>query len=160
MGRQTYLIRRGGAYSARLRVPLDLIDAVGRKELVKALGTSDPETAKRLVWGVVDAWQRQFDALRNRAEMTDENKADLVWSHYTGTLDRDDQRRAIIPTDTEVDKVMERAVARVQRDCINMVDPLQALDAALELQVMKDRRNRKRRPVAGRVGRRRIHGLS
>lgn len=141
MGRQTYLIRRGGAYSARLRVPLDLIDAVGRKELVKALGTSDPETAKRLVWAVVDGWQRQFDALRNRAEMTGDNKTDLVWSHYTGTLDRDEKHRTTIPTDVEVDKVMERAVERVQRENIDMTDPLQAFDAALDIQVIKDRRS-------------------
>lgn len=139
-GRQTYLIRRGGAYSARLRVPLDLIEAVGRKELVKALGTSDPETAKRLVWAVVDGWQRQFDVLRERAEMSDDDKADLVWTHYTGTLERDDRHRANIPTEAEIDKVMERAVERVQRDNLDMTDPLQALDAALEVQVIKDRR--------------------
>ena len=75
LGKHTYLIWRGGAYSARLRVPLDLIEAMGRKELVKALGTSDPETAKRLVWAVVDGWQRQFDALRTRRLKDDQR----VW---------------------------------------------------------------------------------
>jgi integrase len=140
MGRQTYLIRRGGAYSARLRVPLDLIEVVGRKELVKALGTSDPAEAKRRVWAVVDGWQRQFDALRNRAEMTDSDKEELVWSHYTGTIDRDEKRRATIPSEIEIDKVMERAVERVQRYNMDMNDPLQAFDAALDLQVMTDRR--------------------
>ncbi len=138
MGRQTYLIRRGGAYSARLRVPLDLIDVVGRKELVKALGTSDPAEAKRRVWAVVDAWQRHFDALRNRAEMSDDDKEDLVWSHYTGMLDRDDQRRAAVPTEAEIEQATERAVARVQRENIDMKDPLKVLDVALEIKVMKD----------------------
>ncbi len=47
----TGLIRRGGAYSLRRRIPLDLIDAYGgRKEIVRALGTNDFAEAKlRLV---------------------------------------------------------------------------------------------------------------
>lgn len=43
----TGLIRRGGAYSLRRRIPLDLIDAYGgRKETVRALGTNDLAEAK------------------------------------------------------------------------------------------------------------------
>lgn len=44
----TGLIRRGGAYSLRRRIPLDLIAAYGgRKEIVRALGTNDFAEAKR-----------------------------------------------------------------------------------------------------------------
>jgi len=141
LGRQTYLIRRGGAYSARLRVPLDLIEAVGRKELVKALGTNDPAEAKRLVWAVVDGWQRQFDALRNRAEMTDGDKGELVWSHYSGTLERDEVRRANTPQQADVDQALERAVERVGREGLDIHDPLQMLDAVMDADVMKNRRS-------------------
>lgn len=43
----TGLIRRGGAYSLRRRIPLDLTDAYGgRKEMVLALGTNDFAEAK------------------------------------------------------------------------------------------------------------------
>ena len=140
LGRQTYLIRRGGAYSARLRVPKDLIEAVGRKELVKALGTNDPVEANRRVRAVVDGWLRQFDSLRNRSAMSDDDKAELIWSHYTGTLDRDEHLRATIPTESEIDRAAERAVERAQRENIDIKDPIQLLDAALELHVLKDRR--------------------
>lgn len=52
------MIRRGGAYSLRRRVPLDLIATYdGRKEIVRALGTNDFSDAKRLharLWVEVD----------------------------------------------------------------------------------------------------------
>ena len=88
MARLSYLLRRGASYYARVRVPLDLVEIVGRKELVKALGTKDEHEAKRLLWPVVGEWNRQFDDLRARRALTADDKADAVWQHYTGALDR------------------------------------------------------------------------
>lgn len=52
------MMRRGGAYSLRRRIPVDLIDAYGgRKEIVRALGTNDYGEAKRLharMWVALD----------------------------------------------------------------------------------------------------------
>lgn len=63
----TGLIRRGGAYSLRRRVPKDLLPAYqGRKEIVKALGTNDRDEAKRLhalAWVALD---EEFAAARQR----------------------------------------------------------------------------------------------
>ncbi len=63
----TGLIRRGGAYSLRRRIPNDLLPAYGgRKEVVKALGTNDREEAKRLhalAWVALD---QEFSAARQR----------------------------------------------------------------------------------------------
>lgn len=43
----THLIRRGGRYSIRRRVPSDLIAVLGRREVVRALGTGDRAEAVR-----------------------------------------------------------------------------------------------------------------
>ncbi len=63
----TGLIRRGGAYSLRRRIPNDLLSTYGgRKEVVKALGTNDREEAKRLhalAWVALD---QEFEAHRSR----------------------------------------------------------------------------------------------
>jgi len=135
------LIRRGGAYSARIRVPKDLVEAVGRKELVKALGTSDPAEAKRLVRPVVDGWLGFFDTLRAKAQPSEAERDELVWSHYNRTLESDDQIRAAIPTASEIEAAEEEALERAQRQRIDIHDPLQILDVALELHLLKDRRN-------------------
>lgn len=135
------MIRRGGAYSARIRVPRDLVEAVGRKELVKALGTSAPAEAKLRVRAVVDGWLAAFEKLRAKAQPTEAEKDELVWSHYNRILESDDQIRATIPSASELDDATERAVERVQREGIDIHDPLQMLDVALELHLLKDRRS-------------------
>ncbi|WP_295218723.1 site-specific integrase [uncultured Brevundimonas sp.] len=65
----TGLIRRGGAYSLRRRIPNDLLAAYGgRKEIVKALGTSDRQEAKRLhaiAWVALD---QEFEAHRSKED--------------------------------------------------------------------------------------------
>lgn len=59
------LIRRGGAYSLRRRIPKDLIEAFGgRNEIVRALGTNDREEAKRRHAIATVALNEEFDALR------------------------------------------------------------------------------------------------
>lgn len=140
MARLSYLLRRGASYYARARVPLDLIDVMGKRELVKALGTKDENEAKRLLWPVVEAWNRQFDDMRARRELTVDDKTDAVWLHYAGTLDRDEQARRLMPTAADIKAATERAVERVQREGIDVSDPLAALDASLDVMVLKQRR--------------------
>lgn len=140
MARISYLLRRGATYYARTKVPLDVVDIVGRKELVKALGTKDEQEAKRLLWPVVEAWNRQFDDMRSRRMLTPDDKADAVWQHYTGTLERDEQSRQHVPTAADIEAATEKAVERVQREGIDVRDPLAALDASLDVMVLKQRR--------------------
>ncbi|MGJ8628693.1 MAG: DUF6538 domain-containing protein [Sulfitobacter sp.] len=78
MGKQSYLLRRGGSYSARIRVPADLVDIVGRQQLVKSLGTRDPSEARRLVLTVVSDWHDQFERLRSRIKLTSEEATDAA----------------------------------------------------------------------------------
>lgn len=61
---QTGLIRRGARYSLRRRIPNDLVKYYGRSEIVRALGSSDPLQAPRLLphaWAAMDA---EFDTAR------------------------------------------------------------------------------------------------
>lgn len=123
-----------------MRVPLDLVDIVGKRELAKALGTKDENEAKRLLWPVVEAWNRQFDELRARRVLTPDDKADATWHHYTGTLERDEQTRQRTPTSADIDAATEAAVQRVQREQIDVRDELAVLDASLEVMVLKRQR--------------------
>ena len=50
MGRKLErLMRRGAVYYLRVRVPDDLREFIGRTEIRRSLGTSDPAEARRLV---------------------------------------------------------------------------------------------------------------
>ncbi|MDN2582147.1 DUF6538 domain-containing protein [Aquibium sp. ELW1220] len=140
MARLSYLLRRGASYYARMRVPLDLIDVVGRRELVKALGTKDEHEAKRLMWPVVEAWTRRFDDLRSRRLLTPDDKAEATWQHYTRTLDRDDQSRRQMPSTDDIDAATEEAIKRMQRENIDDRNPLAFLDASIEVAVLSRQR--------------------
>src|SRR4051812_36144529 len=122
MARLSYLLRRGASYYARVRVPLDLIDVTGKRELVKALGTKDENEAKRLMWPVVEAWNREFDDLRARRTMTEDDKAHAVWQHYEATLERDEAARRNAPTQTDIDEATRAMFARAERGEIRSTD--------------------------------------
>jgi integrase len=134
------LIRRGGAYSARLRVPADLVERIGRKELTKGLGTSDPHEAKRKVRAVVDEWLRHFDYLRRQRLVTNEDIATAPGAHYDAALLRDDQARALTPTEADLEAQRERATLEAERIGLDVTDALAVLDVALEAMVVADRR--------------------
>lgn len=59
-----HLLKRGGSYSVRRKVPADLVDRLGRKEIVRSLGTKDPVEAKRRVREASVQIDREFDAAR------------------------------------------------------------------------------------------------
>lgn len=135
MARISHLVRRGSAYSARIRVPLDLVEATGRRELVKALGTSDEAEAKRRLYPVLANWHREFDDLRARRSLVPADRENAVWDHYTDALARDDKERANLPTDAEIEATRAEVIARINRDDISGLNALQVLEAGLDLMV-------------------------
>ena len=137
MARVSHLIRRGAAYSARIRVPLDLVGIVGRKELVKALGTNNEAEAKRRLWPVVVEWNREFDDLRSRRALVPFDREHATWDQYTGALDRDDAARANLPGEQEIEAEKARLIARVEQGEIAGIDPLAILDATLSLSAVQ-----------------------
>lgn len=134
MARISYLLRRGASYYARIKVPTDLVDLIGKKELVKSLGTKDENDAKRAMWPVVEDWNRQFEDLRSRRAMTDADKADATWQHYNAVLDRYEDARQLIPTEADIAaetaKLMKQAAS-------GELAPADQTNAVLDLQVKK-----------------------
>ena len=113
---------------------------MGKRELVKALGTNDELQAKMLLSRQLTAWHDEFTALRARREVTPADLDHAVWDHYTDTLERDEMAREQLPGDAEVATAMRGAVARVDREGIDLTDPLATLDVALDVRVVKEAR--------------------
>lgn len=44
-----YLLTRNSRHSVRFRIPADLVARTGRREIVRALGSSDPRAARMVV---------------------------------------------------------------------------------------------------------------
>lgn len=64
----THLFKRGSRYYIRRRIPTDLIEHYGRKEIVRALGTSDRREAVRLCRLEGVHIDQQFAEARSRIE--------------------------------------------------------------------------------------------
>ena len=92
MARQNYLQRRGARYWTRVRIPRDLLDDFdGRKEIVRALGTSDPVIARQRCIAITAEINALF--LQVRAEMDEEMRRAIARQFYEETLHQDDSRR-------------------------------------------------------------------
>ena len=137
MARISYLLRRGASYYARLKVPTDLVEILGKKELVKSLGTKEENEAKRLMWPVVDEWNRQFDDLRSRRELTDADKAHATWQHYETTLDRYERAQKSLPTQDDIENEKSLIMQRAHSGEIKNTESLTVFDATLDLEVLK-----------------------
>lgn len=121
-------------------MPQDLVSVIGTTTRKKSLKTTDEGAAKRALWPVIDRWRREFDDLRARRVLSDKDVSGAVWDHYTGSIARDEVERSNRPTDAEITEAKDAAIKRVQQENMNTDDPLAMLDAALEIQVMQDRR--------------------
>lgn len=136
MARISYLLRRGASYYARIKVPTDLVDVIGRKELVKALGTKDENVAKREMWPVVERWNAQFEDLRSRREITADDKAAAVWQHYEATLDGYDRKQRAMPTPEQTDAELQRLWRRIDLGEITSDDFVGMINAHADYELM------------------------
>ena len=66
MPRHPRLQKRGSRYFLRVKVPTDLRSAVGKREVRKALGTSEPREALKRVRQASAETDRMFEALRGK----------------------------------------------------------------------------------------------
>ena len=65
----TNIVRREARYYVRLRVPTDLVGALNKVEVWKALGTADATEARRLALPVLAALHGEFDEARKRLRL-------------------------------------------------------------------------------------------
>ncbi|ALN73592.1 site-specific integrase [Aureimonas sp. AU20] len=137
MSQVSYLIRIGASYYARLRVPLDLREIVGAEFRKKSLRTKDRDEAKRRMWPVIEEWNREFDDLRSRQNVSAEDRERAGWDHYSGALERDEIARQHMPTPDEIEKAREDTIATIQREGFDLGDGLAVLSASTDFLVTK-----------------------
>lgn len=90
----SHCTRRDGRYYFRVRIPTDLVKMLGRSEIRKSLGTSDPKVARRRAVRASGGALRLFDRLRLGGDMlTPEMIADIVRSFYENWLNEDNWAR-------------------------------------------------------------------
>lgn len=65
MADNRYLLQRKQGWYVRIRVPNDLVDAVGKKEFVVTLSTRSVEEARTRRWEHVAAYNKHFELLRS-----------------------------------------------------------------------------------------------
>ncbi|WP_152046742.1 site-specific integrase [Aureimonas psammosilenae] len=140
MARLTYLERRGAVYYARIDVPVDLVAHYGTTTKKKSLRTKEEAVAKVRLWPVVEAWRLEFEDVLSRRAITDDDKADAVWRHYIGALERDEERRKRLPGQAEIDAASLEMFARVRETKLDIKDPLAILDATLEVKALEQAR--------------------
>ncbi|MEQ1950817.1 hypothetical protein ABMA59_05295 [Mesorhizobium sp. CN2-181] len=61
--------------------------------------------------------------MRTRRLLTLDDKADATWQHYTASLERDERTRQAMPTAADIDAAKQAAIARVQRENIDIKNP-------------------------------------
>ncbi|TJV71043.1 MAG: integrase [Mesorhizobium sp.] len=136
MARLTYLERRGATYYARIDIPVDLVPLYRTTTRKKSLRTKDEATAKTRLWPVIEGWRAEFDDVRARQAITANDMAEATWRHYTDTLAADEQRRASMPTQADIDAATERATIDAIKSGAHDAGPVAAINAMTEVEIL------------------------
>lgn len=150
MARLTYLTRRGAVYYVRIDIPLDLVDYYGTTTRKKSLDTKDENEAKRRMWPVIELWRTEFDDVRSRRAITPDDKAHAAWQHYEATIQRDEQTRRAMPSQSDIEAEEQRVFRRIDKGEISSSDFIGMINAHTDLELMLrartfDANNRTRR---------------
>ncbi len=127
MSLATNVIRRGGRYAYRARVPVDLVARLGRFEITRSLKTADPGMARRHASRVGSSFHLIWDKVRNDPMLSREQIDELIRTYFHELLEADRMWRvadmgefdwknsdvadvlAIIGDEKEVDEAIERS---------------------------------------------------
>lgn len=146
------LRRKGSAqYNARIAVPLDLRDVVGKCELWRSLKTTDPIEARKRGGPVIAAWLTEFDRLRRLRELTPNDLTGAAWEHYSRELEYDRRERNETPTAAAVEAARVALYEKAAAGAFNVKDPLAVLDASLDFLLMRDHAGMSREARAKRL---------
>jgi integrase len=117
-----HVIRRGGRYHYRRRVPADLIEAYGgKKEIQRALNTADPKEAARLSRKVAVEIDELFEGLRAKLANPEAPQASKQWPALSqGEADNWEEisyeaRHPTESEDEEHDRFMDAKAERERR---------------------------------------------
>lgn len=147
MALQSNITRRAGSarYYARLGIPQDVQrfylgkNGKPKLELWKSLRTADAREAKSRAAPILAAWHAGFEEHRKRRALSPTDVQAAVWDHYQDEVERLERERLATPTKAQA----AAAVAQFQSDIATgkvpwTTDPLQQLDAAIDVLVMRD----------------------
>ncbi|MDF2689648.1 MAG: integrase family protein [Microvirga sp.] len=95
MGGLANLVLRGRVFYFRRRVPADLRERLGRRELVRSLGTIDQRAARSNACWLYLASEGLFTGLRATPMLTDTELSRLVQDFYASVLRGDDAVRLV-----------------------------------------------------------------
>ena len=121
MSKTSWLQRRGATYYLRAKVPLDIVDTFGKKEVVRSLKTKDLRVARERL--KIEALQvdQEFAACRHKVDTAEVRTSKisedeirrvvLIWFHQT---DRDAARR--VQSSSYTDEEQNTAVENLEID--------------------------------------------
>lgn len=135
------IVRRPGSsrYYVRVTVPKKLQAFLGKKELWKSLGTSDPHAARAKALPIMSGWYAEFEALMARREPSAADLQAATWSHYSATIELDRLERAALPTSAAIQAAQRELATDIEAGRVPWSDdPLVQLNTAIDLKMMKE----------------------
>lgn len=88
------VVRRGGTYHFRRVVPVELRERIGRRELVRSLGSCNAKTARLLSDQLYGESEHLFELARKNPMLSDDQLARLVQDFYALVLQKEKSYRA------------------------------------------------------------------
>ena len=88
------VVRRGGTYHFRRAVPVELRERIGRRELVRSLGSCNAKTARLLSDQLYGESEHLFELARQNPMLSDDQLARLVQDFYALVLQKEKSYRA------------------------------------------------------------------
>jgi integrase len=138
MARRSNLIRRdGGTYYARIYIPVDLRNHFPSEDKKVSLRTKDEAVAKQRLYIELQRWEAQFEEMRSRRHLTEEDKAIAVWDHYEAELARDAEKRLAMPTDADLEAEAARVWRRIDLGEIRSDDLVGMINGYADLELLK-----------------------
>lgn len=83
------MVLRGGIYHFRRTVPTELRERIGRRELVRSLGSGNAKSARLLADQLYRESERLFEMARQKPMLSNDQLARLVQDFYNLMLERE-----------------------------------------------------------------------
>ncbi len=132
------LIRRdGGTCYARIYIPSDLRDQFPSEDKKVSLRTKDEAVAKRRLNFELQKWGAEFEDMRARRHLTDEDRAVAVWEHYEARLNQDAEKRRAMPTDADLKTEVAWVWQRIDRGKIRSDDVVGMISGHADFELLK-----------------------
>ncbi|MCD2177288.1 site-specific integrase [Rhizobium sp. C1] len=153
MTRRSNLVRReGGTYYARIYIPADLRDHFKSEDKKVSLRTKDEAAAKQRLYIELHKWERQFDDIRARRQVTPTDVSAAVWQHYESVLARDAEKRRAMPTPADIEAEVEKVWRKIDAGEIRSDDFISMFNGYADLELLSrargDDTNLRRRRLA------------